>query len=916
MRHISQVSGLDPTLPLFIFGAGAGGGILFQELDDAERFVWGFIDDTRQGLFHDRDIISLAEFAATAPAEAIVLIASQHWRAIARQVQAAGNFVLVNASQVIRRRTTADTLRRIRQERQQVEQAVKTATGHDGEAILTVLQQGALGHGLADKLQRMAQAGRRTVFIQGSGGGARMAARLVELEPRLLLAGYVHAGPAGFLDHVDVCPQDIFWRETKAGEDTVLVVTEDWTETSALARHHGFHHLVDATAALDTTGPTETVIADPRPLALDLDVVEADDDGNLWTMLSAGNSLALAWCPPGCHLGSSDAKTALALLAQPGQRIGVLIGDGKAPTLLDLLFRSPGPVSGILVLFRPALAALGIEPAMALGAAQGFDLWRRLLCEFEINAIAATDSKVAPGVWNGPGKADMDARVAIVHDLFGETGFFSTAEDLRQLCLLRQFAAAANAGLAAGEDARGLVDGLPPSAPWRPITLPAVSARVIGAVARRHEQRGQLPIAMATWDAGADLHDTTLDADGGQAFLKHPDGTMAQQYRRMLDWARRHTSIEWCQTTIADDWRQRPIRVGYVCAFGMSSYFRFQVLPFVRHHDRDRFQVFLYIDHTTTEAQAAAHTVRSVAQLDDDGFAALIRADAIDILVEVTGFSPGHRYAALAQRCAPIQISYINHTGTSGTANVDYCLSDAIATPADMDCWFTEKLWRLSGSFFCFDFSADRFPPVAPLPMTHNGFATFGCFASGSKINDRLVRIWARLLARLPTARMVLCNEALLQPSNRALLLRQFTWAGITADRLDIRPGVDRETIKTMYGEIDVSLDTWPYCGGNTIAESLMCGVPVVSLQGDTFAARYGASLLTASGLPDLIAADADQYVTIAAALAGDPRRLAELRRTMRERVFQHGFSDSARFAGVLEQAYEAMLDRITGPVE
>lgn len=912
MRHISQVSELDPALPLFVFGAGAGGGILFQELDAAERFVWAFIDDTRHGQFQGRDIISLAEFAATAPADAVVLIASQHWRAIARQIRAAGAFVLVDASEVIRRRTTAETLRRIRQERQQVEQTIKAATGHDGEAILTVLQQGALGRGLADTLQRIAQAGGRTVFIQGSGSAARMAARLVELEPRLLLAGYVHAGPAGFLDHVDVCPQDIFWRETKAADDTVLVVTEDWTETSAVARHHGFHHLVDASAAFDTTGPSETVIADLRPLALDLDVVEADEDGNLWTMLSAGNSLALAWCPPGCHLGAADAKAALALLSQPGQRVGVLVGDGKAPTLLDLLFRSPGPVAGILVLFRPALAALGIDPALAPAAAQDFDLWRRLLCEFEIDALVATDSIVTSAVRDTWGKAHMDARVAIVHDLFGETGFFSAAEDLRQLCLLRQFAACVNADLAAGEDARRLVDALPSSAPWRPITLPEVSARVIGAIARRHEQRGQLPIAMATWDAGAHLHDMTLDADGGQAFLKHPDGTMEQQYRRMLDWARRHAPTEWRRAIVAEDWRRRPIRVGYVCAFGMSSYFRFQVLPFVRHHDRDRFQVFLYIDHTTTEAQAAAHTVRSVAQLDDTAFAAQIRADDIDILVEVTGFSPSHRYAALAQRCAPIQISYINHTGTSGTANVDYCLSDAIATPPDMECWFTEKLWRLPGSFFCFDFSADHFPPVAPLPMAQNGFATFGCFASGSKINDRLVRIWARLLARLPTARMVLCNEALLQPSNRALLLRQFTWAGIAADRLDIRPGVDRETIKTMYGEIDVSLDTWPYCGGNTIAESLMCGVPVVSLRGDTFAARYGASLLTASGLPDLVADDADQYAAIAATLAADPDHLAELRRTMRERVFQHGFSDSARFAAVLEQAYEAMLERIT----
>jgi predicted O-linked N-acetylglucosamine transferase (SPINDLY family) len=138
---------------------------------------------------------------------------------------------------------------------------------------------------------------------------------------------------------------------------------------------------------------------------------------------------------------------------------------------------------------------------------------------------------------------------------------------------------------------------------------------------------------------------------------------------------------------------------------------------------------------------------------------------------------------------------------------------------------------------------------------------------------------------------------------------RRFTRHGIAPDRLTLVPGTDREGIKRLYATVDVSLDTWPYCGGNTIAESLMMGVPVVTLLGETFAARYGASLLAASGCGDLIATSVDGYVATASALATDTDCLSRLRRTLREDMRIHGFSDSARFAATLETAYIAMMD-------
>ena len=119
---------------------------------------------------------------------------------------------------------------------------------------------------------------------------------------------------------------------------------------------------------------------------------------------------------------------------------------------------------------------------------------------------------------------------------------------------------------------------------------------------------------------------------------------------------------------------------------------------------------------------------------------------------------------------------------------------------------------------------------------------------------------------------------------------------------------MDRKTLLREFAHIDVSLDTWPYCGGNTVAESLWQGVPVVTLLGSRFSARYGASLVTAAGCADMVGKSVEEYVEIAAALATNRDRLAFLRQNLRKMCKSHGLGDSRRFARVLEQAFSEMM--------
>jgi len=272
----------------------------------------------------------------------------------------------------------------------------------------------------------------------------------------------------------------------------------------------------------------------------------------------------------------------------------------------------------------------------------------------------------------------------------------------------------------------------------------------------------------------------------------------------------------------------------------------------------------------------------------------------------------GNRFAAMGSRCAPVQVSYLNHTGSSRVPNVDYTLADEIGVPTGSpeERHFSESVYRLPSCFFCFDYRSSESPALSDPPSANRGYITFGCFGYGGKLNPQLIELWARLLHRVPTSVLHLQNAQLNSHDCRKFISHQFQNLGIDSDRLTLARGVGRSAIMETYSQVDVSLDTWPYCGGNTIAESLWMGVPVVTLKGDRFSSRYGASLLAAAGCSDLVGETPEQYIDIASQLAYDLPRLRTLRQNLRQMSIDHGLGDSAQFARRLENAYLEMLRR------
>jgi predicted O-linked N-acetylglucosamine transferase (SPINDLY family) len=342
-----------------------------------------------------------------------------------------------------------------------------------------------------------------------------------------------------------------------------------------------------------------------------------------------------------------------------------------------------------------------------------------------------------------------------------------------------------------------------------------------------------------------------------------------------------------------------------------SDTIRFMMRNVIAAHNRSKFEIYGYSPAPPApDIRNAFDVIKDTRSLDNDRFVTLVRRDKIDVFVELSGFSPGHRFTAMAWRCAPVQISYLNHTGTSGIAAVDYILSDEISTPTDShaDRTFTETIYRLPGCLMCFDYRKDAHPHVSDPPSLKRGYVTFGCFGSGGKINIDLIEMWADLLHRVPGSMFYIRNGQLSAPDNRRFLADCFLRYGIGQQRLRIEGGTDRTSLLRSYAHVDITMDTWPYCGGNTVAESLWQGVPVVTYMGSRMSARYGAALLTVAGCADLIGHSVDEYINVAVQLACQPQRLTTFRNELRRMCEEHGLADSIRFARNLERAYGEML--------
>jgi len=302
-----------------------------------------------------------------------------------------------------------------------------------------------------------------------------------------------------------------------------------------------------------------------------------------------------------------------------------------------------------------------------------------------------------------------------------------------------------------------------------------------------------------------------------------------------------------------------------------------------------------------------------IAGQDDADVARRIHALGIDILVDLSGHTTGHRLGVFARRPAPVQATWLGYLNTTGLAAMDYRICDAATDPAgETERLHTERLIRLPHAQWCSQPFIDV-PDAVQSPRADSGNVLFGSFNQRVKITDATLDLWSAVLRALPSARIAIMDTR--EGWSRRALLARLAARGVDAARVDL---LEREPLRNYFARlatVDIALDTFPYNGATTTLDTLWMGTPLVALRGDRPIARGGYSLVSQLGLDDLVARSTEAYVSANVKLAHDWVRRGELRAALREELRRSPLLDTHAFVRDLESAYRAMwLDWVGKP--
>ncbi len=332
----------------------------------------------------------------------------------------------------------------------------------------------------------------------------------------------------------------------------------------------------------------------------------------------------------------------------------------------------------------------------------------------------------------------------------------------------------------------------------------------------------------------------------------------------------------------------------------------------LREHDRRNFEIFCYShlqrgDDVTEKVRSLSDHWQNIVRLGDEEAEAVIRADRIDVLVDLALHTAHNRLPLFARKPAPVQVSYLGYCGTTGMEAIDYRLSDPHLDPAESDlACYREESVRLPHCYWCYQ-PGGLTPSPGPLPAARAGHITFGCLNNFAKVCAPALELWAKILRDVSGSRLLLHAPP---GSSRRDLIARFASGDVSPERLEFVWRQPWEEYLKSLSRIDLALDPFPYGGGITTCDAIWMGVPVVSLSGRTAVGRGGRSILTNLGLPELIAESPRQYYDVAVSLSRDLARLEKLRSTLRERMEESPLRDAPAFARAVEGAYRRIWRR------
>ena len=403
-----------------------------------------------------------------------------------------------------------------------------------------------------------------------------------------------------------------------------------------------------------------------------------------------------------------------------------------------------------------------------------------------------------------------------------------------------------------------------------------------------------------------------------------PQAGFAEQQAARRDWWRHAGSkiATGCEPSHSNNLDPaRRLVLGYVSSDFRTHSAAFAFGPVLYNHDASRVEVICYHcapieDQLTQKFKQFASKWRNTSRWSDARIADQVRADQVDILIDLSGHSEGHRLGVFARKPAPIQITAWGHNTGTGMPTIDYMFADPVSVPPEVRPLFAEKIWDLP----CAVTSAltpEGLQPVDP-PMLSRPYVTFGVFNRISKISDQAIEVWARILTAIPRSRLKLKHLALDDATVRTALTEKFAAHDIATDRIDFHGTTARTEHLNALNDVDICFDPFPQNGGVSTWESLQMGVPVVAKLGNSLPSRMSGSILASIGLGDWAGRDSDDYVDIALRFAAMPEYLRQLRHELPDRIAASPAGDQRLFAKTVEQAYRTMwqtyCERATQP--
>ena len=329
-------------------------------------------------------------------------------------------------------------------------------------------------------------------------------------------------------------------------------------------------------------------------------------------------------------------------------------------------------------------------------------------------------------------------------------------------------------------------------------------------------------------------------------------------------------------------------------------------------HNRDEFKIFCY---SYGEDDGSYHSTRirqdcdkfvDIRKLNHADAARRIYKDRVDILVDLKGYLRGDRLEISAHRPAPIQVRYLGLPCTTGADFFNYIITDRIAMPEGHAQYYSENFAYLPHCYQINDHTqeiSNKEWKRSDFGLPEDGFV-FCSFNQGYKIGPVMFDVWMKILQQVPEGVLWLQGGNEITEKN---LRKEAESRGVKPTRLIFSKKLSKDQHLGRLRLADVALDTRIVNGIITTSDTLWAGVPVITLQGGSFASRISSSILTAIGLPELITQTLEEYELLAVDMARNPGKLQNIRQKIVENRLVEPLFDTPRFTRNLEKAYREM---------